>query len=365
MATISNIQCPWKKFYKQAIKCMNSLHLEACKPQMKIARFMYAVKHNFASTTMNLTSTKQLQGSKKSKIMAQDTSNSDTDSAYNTESECNYTKHLPRPPCSSKATRQHLRPCPNKNQQLINTKCIQKTKPSCIPIPTKSNSKTSHTSTSTHLPKPSTSTRPDTQTTVRQPTVPATKTPTISTYPQHTRKAPLLLTQPKVQPTICSLPRPSEETILKQPMQTHPEPTPITKSPLLPTQPVQIKHTDIPRLSAFYNREPTSSGPSPVNNHRFHQQHRISRPYTTRYNTFPTFSGPANYRYYPQPHIPRPPYQHQDFIPRPYQQHQQPQGHRTQQVSLPPYVPIIILTPYNQINNVLAQQTKLFNPNQQ
>ena len=62
---------------------------------------MYAVKHNFASTTMNLTkdckkSTKQLQGSKKSKIMAQDTSNSDTDSTYNTESESNYTEHLPR-----------------------------------------------------------------------------------------------------------------------------------------------------------------------------------------------------------------------------------------------------------------------------
>ena len=165
MATISNIQCPWKKFYKQVIKCMNSQHKEACEPQMKIARFMYAMKHNFASTTMNLTkdskkSTKQLQGSKKSKIMAQDTSNSNTDSAYNTESESNYTEHLPRPPCSSKATRQYSRPCPNKNQQLINTKCIQETKPSCIPIPnhTKSNSKTSHISTSrtsqsqAHLP---------------------------------------------------------------------------------------------------------------------------------------------------------------------------------------------------------------------
>ena len=117
---------------------------------MKIARFMYAMKHNFASTTMNLTkdskkSTKQLQGSKKSKIMAQDTSNSDTNSAYNTESESNYTEHLPRPPCSSKATRQHSRPCPNKNQQLINTKCIQKTKPSRIPVLTTCNiSKTQH-----------------------------------------------------------------------------------------------------------------------------------------------------------------------------------------------------------------------------
>ena len=343
MATISNIQCPWKKFYKQVIKCMNSLHTEACEPQMKIARFMYAVKHNFASTTMNLTSTKQLQGSKKSKIMAQNTSNSDTDSAYNTESESNYTKHLPRPPCSSKATRQHSQPCPNRNQQLINTKCIQKTKPSCIPIPTKSSSKTSHSSTSKHQPKPSTSTRhlstvqmpststrPDTQTTVKQPTVPAAKTSSASTHHQCTRK-----------------------------------------TPLLPTPPASMRNFNysnhnkqyITRPSAFNNRNPTFTRPSPFYN-KFYNQH-ISGPSPSRYNTYPTFSGPANYRYYPQPLLPRPSHQHQNFLTRPYQQHQQPQGHCTQQVSLPPYVPIIILTPYNQINNVLAQQTKLFNPNQQ
>ena len=171
---------------------MNSLHIEACEPQMKIAKFMYAVKHNFANTTMNLTkdsktSTKQLQGSKKSKKMAQDpssstksTSNSNTDSAYNTESESNYTECLPRP---------------SKCQQITNTKCIQGTKPSCIPVPnhTKSNSKIS---TSTCLQQPSTSTRSDTQTTVRQPTIPAPKTSTASTYPQRTRKAPLLPTPP-------------------------------------------------------------------------------------------------------------------------------------------------------------------------
>ena len=74
MANISNIQCPWKNFYKQAIRCMNNLHIEACKPQMKVAKFIYAMRHNFASSTMKLTkeskkSTKQLQGSKKFKIM--------------------------------------------------------------------------------------------------------------------------------------------------------------------------------------------------------------------------------------------------------------------------------------------------------
>ena len=272
MATISNIQCPWKKFYKQVIKCMNSLHIEACKPQMKIARFMYAVKHNFANTTMNLTkdsktSTKQLQRSKKSKIMTQDTSNSNTDSAYNTESESNYTKHLPRPPCSSKATRQHSRPCPNKNQQLINTKCIQKTKPSCIPIPTKSNSKTSHISTSKHQPKPSTSTshlstsaclqmpststRSNTETTVKQPTIPAPKTSTASTYPQCTRE-----------------------------------------TPLLPTPPAHNRQSTSPRSSASNSsRNSTFSRPLPVisrpmssNNYRCHWQHHIPRPYTTRFN---------------------------------------------------------------------------------
>ena len=350
MATISNIQCPWKKFYKQVVKCMNSLQIEACEPQMKIARFMYAMKYNFASTTMNLTkdskkSTKQLQGSKKSKIMAQDTSDSDTDSAYNTESESNYTEHLPRPPCSSKATRQHSQPCPNKNQQLINTKCIQKTKPTCIPIPTKSNSKTSHISTSKHQPKPSTSTshlststclqkpststRSNTETTIKQPTIPAPKTSTASTYPQCTRKTPLLPIPP------ASMRNFNYSNHYKQ---------------------------HISRPSAFNNRNPTFTRPSQFYN-RFYNQH-ISEPSPSRYNTYSTFSGPANYRYYPQPHIPRPPCQHQNFSTRPYQQHQQPQGHCTQQVSLPPYVPIIILTPYNQINSILAHQTNLFHPHQ-
>ena len=149
--------------------------------------------------------------------------------------------------------------------------------------------------------------------------------------------------KPQVQQQTSSLPRPydgnqqtnfsrpHEEITRKQPTPTHPDPTPVIKSPqkspLLPTLPVQIKHTDIPRPSAFYNRKPTFSGPSPVNNHRFHQQHHISRPYTTRYNTYPTFSGPANHRYYPQPLLPRPSSQHQNFFTGPHQQHQQTQGH--------------------------------------
>ena len=99
------------------------------------------------------------------------------------------------------------------------------------------------------------------------------------------------VTQPAVQPTICSLPRPSEETILKQPMQTHPEPTPITKS-LLPTPPAHNRQSTSPRSSAstssrktiFPRPSPSISRPPPLNNYRFHQQHHIPRPYNTRFN---------------------------------------------------------------------------------
>ena len=103
-----------------------------------------------ASTTMDLeqTSTKQTQTIEQPK-MAQNPSNNtkktassetdDTDSAYNTD-----TEHLPRPPCN------------------------------------------------TNQPKPGTSTQSNTQTTVKQPT----RTSAASTYPQHTRKTPLLPTPP-------------------------------------------------------------------------------------------------------------------------------------------------------------------------
>ena len=88
------------------------------------------------------------------------------------------------------------------------------------------------------------------------------------------------------QQTPSNFSRPCKEITRKQPTPTHPDPTPDIKSPqkspLLPTLPVQIKHTDIPRPSTFNNRKPTFSGPSPINNHRFYQQHHIPRPHTTK-----------------------------------------------------------------------------------
>ena len=265
MATISNIQCPWKKFYKQAVKCIKSLHIETCEPQIKIARFMYAMKHNFASTTTDLTkdskkSTKQLQGSKSVmfNIMPQNPSSStpysDTDSAYSTEAEINSTEHLPRPSRISKPTKQHLKtrpvPSPRSSKSQQTTKCNQGTRPSYIPIPMKSVSKPSHPNTSTHLPKPSASTRPNTQTTAKQLTVPAPETSTASTYHQRTRKT------------------------------------------LLPTPPAPVRNF----------------------NYRNHYKQHIPGP-PPRYSTYPTFSGPANYRYY-RSHQQHPHQQH--HISRPH-----------------------------------------------
>ena len=79
---------------------MDSLHTETCQPQMKIAKFIFAVRHHFASPRMNLA--KGRKSTKQSKMMAQDQNNStkgrtsnsdtdDTDSAYSTESESNHT----------------------------------------------------------------------------------------------------------------------------------------------------------------------------------------------------------------------------------------------------------------------------------
>ena len=170
----------------------------------------------------------------------------------------------------------------------------------------------------------------------------------------HKQQEPITqVTQPKVQQITNSLSRPHKENTRKQPTQVHPHPTPVRKSPqkspLLPTPPAQSRPTYIPRPSAFNNnRKPTFSGPSPINNHRFHQQPYIPRPHTPRFNN------------QQPPLLPIPSCQHKNFITRPYQQ---PQGHCTQQVSPQPYVPIAILTPYNQLNNVLAHQTNLFNPN--
>ena len=146
------------------------------------------------------------------------------------------------------------------------------------------------------------------------------------------------------------------------------------KSPLLPTPPASQRISNninsytqhISRPSAFNNRNPTFTRPSPFYN-RFHQQH-IPRPSPSppRYNTYPTFSGPAtnSYSYYLQPHIPgphtaNPPYLHQEFFTRPYQQmpllplpshqisaftgpYQQISGHFPQQLY---YLPVILPHP--------------------
>ena len=240
--------------------------------------------------------------------MAQDpsssTSNSNTDSSYSTESESNYAAHLPRPPSSPKPTRQHLK----------SSTCSQS-----ITIPEKEIS-----STQDHQQMPSTSTRPDTQTTVKQPILPAPKMSTASTYHQRTRKTPLLPTPP---------------------------------SPVRNFNYSNHYKQYLTRPSAFNNGNPTFTRPSP--NRLYNQYIPRPSPSPPRYNTHPTFSGPANYSYYPQPHIPRPhttssPYLHQNLITRPYQQipllplpaftgpYQHMSGHFLQQVH---YLPVILPHP--------------------
>ena len=306
--TKNRTKCPWKQFQKCIIEYMDSLHAEQCEPQMKIDIFVNAIRNTFfqqnetstkqtqtteqpmmtldASTTMDLeqTSTKQTQTIEQPKMEQNPSNNTkktansetdDTDSAYNTEAESNYTECLPRPS--------------SKSQQITNTKYIQGTRPSRIPIPTESNSKTSHISTLTHLPKPSTSTpktsHPSTSTHQTKP-----KTSTVSTYPQHTRKTPLLPTPP---------------------------------SPVRNFKYSSHYKQYITRPSAFNNRNPAFTRPSPFYN-RLHQQPIITRP-SPIYNNFhhqpllllPAFTGP-----YPQI-----------------------QGHFPQQVY---YLPIILQHPIQQ-----------------
>ena len=256
--TKSSTKCPWKQFHKRIIKYMDSLHAEQCKPQMKIDMFVNAIRNTFfqqnetsikqtqtteqpmmtldASTTMDpkQTSTKQTQTIEQPKMEQNPSNNTkktassetdDTDSAYNTD-----TEHLPRPP--------H-----NKNQ-----------------------------------PKPGTSTRSNTQTTVKQPT----RTPAAPTYPQHTRKTPLLPTPPA----------PARNFNYRNHYKQH-----------------------IPGPSSRYSTYLTLSRPPPRNNYRFHQNSYISRPYTPAFNN------------QQPPLLPRPSYQHQNFITGPHQQHQQALGH--------------------------------------
>ena len=191
-----------------------------------------------------------------------------------------------------------------------------------------------------HIPIPKQCKTTKTQHNKSKPTAQKVRPSRIPVLNNKKQKPATQVTQPKIQQTISSLPRPTEGTTRKQPTQDHPEPTPVRKSPLLPTQPAQrfipgpstvnsSRHTHIPRPSTFNNsRKSTFARPSELNNHRFHQQHILGpSPSPPRYNTNPTFSGPAtnNYSYYLQPHIPGPhtanlPYLHQEFFTRPYQQ---------------------------------------------
>ena len=89
------------------------------------------------------------------------------------------------------------------------------------------------------------------------------------------------------QQTTSNFSRPCEEITRKQPTSTHPDPTPVIKSPqkspLLPTPPASEKPSN--------NTQPAFSRPSPViprpslrNNYRFHQHTNILRPHTPEFN---------------------------------------------------------------------------------
>ena len=249
--TKNSTKCPWKQFYKRIIKYMDSLHEEPLEPQMKIDTFVSAIRNTFPIES----STKQTQTSEQPQTqtteqLSSSTPNSDTDSVYSTESDSNDEAHLPRP--------------------------------SYTPKPTKNNSTTSHLSTTMHQPKPNTSTRSDTQITVKRPTSPAPRASTASTYPRHTRKA------------------------------------------LLPTPPAPVRNFNY--KNHYKQHIPTFTRPSPF------------------YKTYPTTPRPANYRYYPQQHSSGPfftrPYQQTPLlpIPAPTGPYQQISGH-FQQVY---YVPIIL-----------------------
>ena len=130
---------------------------------------------------------------------------------------------------------------------------------------------TSHNACQSMLPRPSRIPVLKTQNTTKNQHKDKPTTQKITTSPRpscipvfndNRHKLTLQVTQPAVQPTICSLPRPSGETILKQPMQIHPEPT---KSPLLPTPPAHNRQSTSPRSSASNcSRNSTFSRPLPT-----------------------------------------------------------------------------------------------------
>ena len=125
----------------------------------------------------------------------------------------------------------------------------------------------------------------------------------------------------------------------KQPIQVHPDPTPVRRPPLLPTPPAPARQ--------FNNRN--------------HYRQFISRPLPPRHNINSTFSGQStlnNNRFHQQPHIPGP-YQ-QSFTRRPYPQ---PQGH--QQPALLPLPSHQIPTfsgPYQHASAHTPQQVLIYLP---
>ena len=154
---------------------------------------------------------------------------------------------------------------------------------------------------------------------------------------KHKKQEPVpQVTQPKVQQITNSLPRPCKENTRKQPTQVHPDPTPVRKSPFLPTIPAQSRQTVIPEPSTLNSsRKPTFTRPSVFNNNRFHQQPFIARP-SLIYNTV-----------HQHPYTPRP-FNHQQIPLLPLPSHQIPAftgpypqtpGHYTQQVY---YIPVLL-----------------------
>ena len=159
----------------------------------------------------------------------------------------------------------------------MNTTCIQRTRPSHIPVPKDTKRiKNSHLKASTDLQMPSSPTPPNARTTTKQPTLPTQKASTAPTHPQWTRKTPLLPTPPA-----------SARQFNNKNHYRHfiPRPSP-----------------------SRYNINSTFSGPSTCNNNRFHLQH------------------PPRFNSQQPPLLPSPPYHQQSFTPRP---HPQPQRHQS------------------------------------
>ena len=286
----SRTKCPWKQFHKRIIEYMDSLHAEQCEPQMKIDTFVNAIRNTFFQ--QNEKSTKQTQTTEQPMMTVDARTTMDLE-----QTSTKQTQTIEQPKMEQKPSNNTKKTANSETDDTVsayNTDTEHLPRPPC----------------NKNQPKPGTSTWSNTQTTVKQPT----RTPAASTYLQHTRKTPLLPTPP---------------------------------SPVRNFNYSSHYKQYITRPSAFNNRNPAFTRPSPFYN-RLHQQPIITRP-SPIYNNFhhqplllhPTFSGPANDSYYLQSHLPGPhtafpPYLHQNLITAPYQQ---TSGHFPQWVY---YVPIIL-----------------------